>query len=41
MLNGKILKIRSESSKTEYTVDEYSLKGMTRAYKRMRELCKK
>ena len=41
MLNGKVLKIRSESSKTEYTVDEYSLKGMTRAYKRMRELCKK
>lgn len=41
MLNGKTLKVRAESSHTEYVVDEYSLKGMTRAYRRMKELCKK
>jgi len=41
MLNGKTLKSRAESSHTEYVVDEYSLKGMTRAYRRMEELCKK
>ncbi len=41
MLNGKSLKTRAESSHTEYVVDEYSLKGMTRAYRRMKELCKK
>lgn len=41
MLDGKTLKVRAESSKAEYIVDEYSLKGITRAYKRMRELCAK
>ncbi len=41
MLDGFMLKTRAESSKTEYVVDEYSLKGLTRAYRRMRELCKK
>lgn len=41
MLNGFSLKTRAESSTTEYVVDEYSLKGLTRAYKRMKELCKK
>lgn len=41
MLDGFSLKTRAESSKTEYVVDEYSLKGVTRAYKRIRELCKK
>ena len=40
LLNGYSLKIRAESSKSEYVVDEYSLKGLTRAYKRMKELCK-
>lgn len=40
LLNGYLLKVRAESSKSEYIVDEYSLKGLTRAYKRMRELCK-
>ena len=40
LLNGYSLKIRAESSKSEYIVDEYSLKGLTRAYKRMKELCK-
>ncbi len=41
MLDGYLLKTRAESSTTEYVVDEYSLKGLTRAYRRMRELCKK
>lgn len=41
LLDGFLLKIRAESSKSEYVVDEYSLKGLTRAYKRMKELCKK
>lgn len=41
LLDSFILKIRAESSTTEYVVDEYSLKGFTRAYKRMKELCKK
>ena len=40
LLNGYLLKVRAESSKSEYIVDEYSLKGLTRAYRRMRELCK-
>lgn len=40
LLNGYLLKVRAESSKSEYIVDEYSLKGLTRAYKRMKELCK-
>lgn len=41
MLNGKTLKTRAESLHAEYVIDEYSLKGMTRAYRRMKELCKK
>lgn len=41
LLDGFLLKVRAESSKTEYVVDEYSLKGLTRAYRRMKELCKK
>lgn len=40
LLDSFQLKIRSESSTTEYVVDEYSLKGLTRAYKRIKELCK-
>ena len=40
LLNGYLLKVRAESSKSEYVVDEYSLKGLTRAYRRMKELCK-
>lgn len=39
MLLGKELKVRSESSKGNYTVDAYSLKGITKAYKRMKDLC--
>jgi hypothetical protein len=40
MLDSVVLKVRAESSKSEYVVDEYSLKGITRAYKKMKELCK-
>ncbi len=40
LLNGYLLKVRAESSTSEYVVDEYSLKGLTRAYRRMKELCK-
>ena len=41
LLSGYLLKVRAESTKAEYVVDEYSLKGITRAYRRIRELCKK
>ena len=40
MLNGGDLKVRSDSAVGTYAVDEYSLKGITRAYARMREICK-
>ena len=40
MLNGTILRVRSDSAFGTYAVDEYSLKGITRAYARMREICK-
>ena len=40
MLNGADLKVRSDSAIGTYAVDEYSLKGITRAYARMREICK-
>ncbi len=40
MLNSGVLKARSNSSVGTYAVDEYSLKGITRAYARMREICK-
>ena len=40
LLKAYKLKIRAESVHTEYVVDEYSLKGMSRAYKRIKELCK-
>jgi hypothetical protein len=40
LLDSTTLKVRAESSKAEYVVDEYSLKGLTRAYRRMKELCK-
>jgi len=39
MLAGQELKTRGESSKGTYSVETYSLKGVTRAYKRMRDLC--
>ena len=34
------IKVRSESSDGKYTIDTYSLNGLARAYKRMRDLCK-
>lgn len=40
MLNSGVLKVRSNSAIGTYAVDEYSLKGITRAYARMREICK-
>lgn len=40
MLNGGVLRVRSDSAIGTYAVDEYSLKGITRAYARMREICK-
>jgi hypothetical protein len=41
IINGKELRIRSESSKGAYAVDSYSLKGSSQAYKKIRELCEK
>ncbi len=40
MLGSGVLKVRSDSAIGTYAVDEYSLKGITRAYARMREICK-
>ncbi len=40
ILRSRTLKVRSDSSIGKYAVDEYSLKGVTRAYARMREICK-
>jgi hypothetical protein len=40
MLNSAAVKIRSDSVMGTYAVDEYSMKGITRAYMRMREVCK-
>ena len=40
MLKGDTMKIRGESSVGTYSVDEYSLRGVTKAYKRIKELCK-
>ncbi len=38
-LNGGVARVRSDSSIGKYAIDEYSLKGITRAYQRMREIC--
>jgi hypothetical protein len=40
LLNSAGVKIRSDSSSGNYAVDQYSLKGITRAYARMRRVCK-
>jgi len=40
MLNSGTLRIRSDSDVGTYAVDQYSLKGITRAYARMREICR-
>jgi len=39
MLKSDFVKVRSDSSLGSYSVDEYSLKGFARAYKRMKKLC--
>lgn len=39
MLNGSMLKVRSDSSFGTYAIDEYSLKGVARAYSRIRAMC--
>lgn len=40
MLESGVVKVRSDSAVGTFAVDEYSLKGITRAYARMREVCK-
>ncbi len=39
MLKSKYLKVRSDSSVGNYSIDEYEMKGLARAYARMKELC--
>jgi hypothetical protein len=39
LLNASAANVRSDSAIGTYAVDEYSLKGITRAYARMREIC--
>ena len=39
LINGSNVSIRSDSAIGTYAIDEYSLKGITRAYARMREIC--
>jgi hypothetical protein len=40
LLKGAVLNVRSNSSLGTYSVDEYSLKGIARAYLRMKEICR-
>ncbi len=40
MLNAKKIKIRSDSAIGSFAIDEYSTKGIAKAYARMREICK-
>jgi hypothetical protein len=40
MLYSSSVKIRSDSAIGTYAVDEYSLKGIAKAFKRMREICR-
>lgn len=39
LLNAAVLKVRSDSSVSTFAIDEYSLKGVARAYTRMRQIC--
>ena len=39
MLKNDSIKVRSDSAIGSYAVDEYSLKGFARAYKRMKKIC--
>jgi hypothetical protein len=40
MLENQYVKVRSDSSTGHFAVDEYEMKGIARAYARMKELCK-
>ncbi len=40
LLNQGFLKVRSDSAVGTYAVDEYSMKGIVKAYTRMKEICK-
>jgi regulatory protein YycH of two-component signal transduction system YycFG len=40
MLYSSSVKIRSDSAIGTYAVDEYNLKGIAKAFKRMREICR-
>ncbi len=39
MLQSGIVKVRSDAAIGAFAVDEYSMKGVVRAYARMREIC--
>lgn len=40
MLNAGVFKVRSDSAVGTFAIDEYSLKGIAKAYNRMREICR-
>ncbi len=40
MLSSSAVKIRSDSAIGTYAIDEYNLKGIAKAFKRMREICR-
>jgi hypothetical protein len=40
LLDADSIKIKGETLTGEYTIDTYELKGMTRAYKKIHDLCK-
>ncbi len=40
LLHSSVLKVRADSAIGNFAVDEYSLKGITKAYSRVREICK-
>ena len=39
MINSGVLKVRSDSALGTFGVDEYSLKGMAKAYRSMKKIC--
>ena len=40
LLRSSMVTVRSDSALGTYAVDQYNLKGITKAYKRMREMCR-
>ncbi|MFM8186309.1 MAG: hypothetical protein ACKN9I_05220, partial [Alphaproteobacteria bacterium] len=40
LLNSRSAKIRSDSAIGTFAIDEYNLKGIAKAYKRMKQICK-